>query len=160
MAEAKRDGNFIATLLAVSNSDGATPVVVYADPTTHRLLVDASVSLSASTSATGVDTYRNTALSNTATAIKASAGSYYGWHYYNPNTSDVFVQLYDVAAASVVVGTTTPKITHWVPAQGALDDWPLAIPITFSTAITIAVTTTATGGTAPSSAILVDVYYK
>lgn len=41
MAEAKRDGNYITTLLAVSNADGVTPVVLYADPTTHRLLVSA-----------------------------------------------------------------------------------------------------------------------
>jgi hypothetical protein len=42
MAEAKRDGNSITTLLAVSNADGVTPVVLYADPTTHRLLVSAT----------------------------------------------------------------------------------------------------------------------
>ncbi len=40
MANAKRDENFVTTLLGVSSSDGITPVVVYADPTTHRLLVD------------------------------------------------------------------------------------------------------------------------
>lgn len=40
MAEAKRDQNFVTSLLAVSNVDGITPVVVYADPVTHRLLVD------------------------------------------------------------------------------------------------------------------------
>lgn len=40
MAEAKRDNNFIPTLLAVSSVDGITPVVLYADPVTHRLLVD------------------------------------------------------------------------------------------------------------------------
>lgn len=42
MAEAKRDGNFIPTLLAVSSTDGVTPVVLYADPVTHRLYVDIS----------------------------------------------------------------------------------------------------------------------
>jgi len=42
MAEAKRDGNYVTTLLAVSNADGTTPVVLYADPTTHRLLVSAT----------------------------------------------------------------------------------------------------------------------
>lgn len=42
MAEAKRDGNSITTLIAVSNADGITPVVLYADPTTHRLLVSAT----------------------------------------------------------------------------------------------------------------------
>ena len=40
MADAKRDSNFVPTLLAVSSVDGVTPVVVYANPTTHRLLVD------------------------------------------------------------------------------------------------------------------------
>ena len=40
MADAKRDQNFVTTLLAVSSVDGVTPVVVYANPTTHRLLTD------------------------------------------------------------------------------------------------------------------------
>lgn len=40
MAQAKRDQNNVPTLLAVSNVDGVTPVVVYADPVTHRLLTD------------------------------------------------------------------------------------------------------------------------
>ncbi len=38
MADAKRDSNFVTTLLAVSNVDGVTPVTLYADPVTHRLL--------------------------------------------------------------------------------------------------------------------------
>lgn len=42
MANASRDQNFVTTLLAVSNVDGTTPVAVYADPTTHRLLTNAS----------------------------------------------------------------------------------------------------------------------
>lgn len=40
MSEASRDGNFVTTLLAVSSVDGVTPVTLYANPTTHRLLVD------------------------------------------------------------------------------------------------------------------------
>ena len=42
MAQAKRDDNQVTTLLAVSNSDGVTPVVLWANPTTHRLLVSAT----------------------------------------------------------------------------------------------------------------------
>lgn len=38
--EASRDQNFVTTLLAVSNVDGRTPVPIYGDPITHRLLVD------------------------------------------------------------------------------------------------------------------------
>lgn len=40
MADAKRDQNRVTSLLAVSNADGVTPVVLWADPFTHRLLVD------------------------------------------------------------------------------------------------------------------------
>lgn len=42
MAQASRDENRVTTLLAVSSSDGTTPVAVYADPTTHRLLTSAA----------------------------------------------------------------------------------------------------------------------
>lgn len=40
MANAERDQNSVPTLLAVSSVDGVTPVTVYANPSTHRLLVD------------------------------------------------------------------------------------------------------------------------
>lgn len=40
MAESKKDGNYVNSLIAVSNVDGETPVRLWADPTTHRLLVD------------------------------------------------------------------------------------------------------------------------
>lgn len=40
MSQAYRDENNVPTLIASSNVDGFTPVRVYADPITHRLLVD------------------------------------------------------------------------------------------------------------------------
>ena len=42
MGDAKRDSNLVATLLGVSSVDGVTPVTLYVDPTTHRLLVSSS----------------------------------------------------------------------------------------------------------------------
>ena len=42
MAEAKRDENFVPTLIGVSDADGTTPIAVYVDPVTHRLKVDLS----------------------------------------------------------------------------------------------------------------------
>lgn len=42
MADASRDENTIPTLLGASSADGKTPVKVYADPDTHRLLVDST----------------------------------------------------------------------------------------------------------------------
>jgi len=44
MAQAKRDDNYITTLLGVSNADGITPVTLWADPITHRLLVSSGFS--------------------------------------------------------------------------------------------------------------------
>lgn len=38
--EASKDQNDVSTLLGVSNSDGNTPVKIWASPSTHRLLVD------------------------------------------------------------------------------------------------------------------------
>lgn len=40
MGEAKRDANYVPTLIGVSSSDGTTPITIYVDPTTHRMLVD------------------------------------------------------------------------------------------------------------------------
>lgn len=42
MGQASRDENRVTTLLAVSSADGTTPVTLYANPTTHRLLTSAS----------------------------------------------------------------------------------------------------------------------
>lgn len=39
MANASHDSNHVPTLLGVSSSDGTTPVPIYADASTHRLLV-------------------------------------------------------------------------------------------------------------------------
>ncbi len=40
MANAYRDENNVPTLIASSSADGQTPIRVWADPATHRLLVD------------------------------------------------------------------------------------------------------------------------
>lgn len=40
MVSTKKDENGIPVLIGVSNVDGVTPVMVYVDPTTHRMLVD------------------------------------------------------------------------------------------------------------------------
>ena len=40
MAQAKRDDNYVTTLLATSATDDATPIRVYVDATTRRLYVD------------------------------------------------------------------------------------------------------------------------
>lgn len=117
------------------------------------------VAPSAQSTATGTAIYNNTALSNTKQAVNASAGNMYGYHIYNPNSSVTYVQLFNLASASVTVGTTTPTAVLAVPAGGWADAQP-ATPIAFGTALTIAATTTSTGSTAPTTALLCNIWYK
>lgn len=51
MADAKRDNNSVTTLLAVSLADGTTPVVLWADPVSHRLLTSGVLATLAATGA-------------------------------------------------------------------------------------------------------------
>lgn len=109
-------------------------------------------------SADSLSLNRQTALSNTDVEVKGSAGFLHGYHFYNPNSTVAFVQIYNALAANVTVGTTTPDLTFAVVPLGGVD-MVFPVPIGFSTAITIAATTTITGGTAPSTGLLTDIFY-
>lgn len=52
---ASRDQNYVPTLLGVSSADGVTPVTIYVDPTTHRVLVDLASSGAVSGPGTSTD---------------------------------------------------------------------------------------------------------
>lgn len=106
---------------------------------------------------TSGDTY--TALTNTAQVIKASAGNFYGYYYYNPNAAATYILIYNIAAASVTVGTSTATLVFCVPATSGANMF-LPIPIPFSNAgWSIAAATTGGGNTAPATAMEVMVYY-
>lgn len=101
-----------------------------------------------------------TALTNSAQAIKATAGQLYGWYIYNPNAIAQFVQLYNVAAASVTVGTTSPLFMLTIPATSGAN-------VEFTNGITFinagwscAATSTAGGNGAPSTALDAVFFYK
>ncbi len=101
-----------------------------------------------------------TALTNSAQVIKASAGQLYGYYIYNPNTAASYVIIYNVAAASVTVGTTNPYMVICVPAGSAAN---LSIPqgIVFSNAgWSIAAATTGGGNSAPTTALEAMVFYN
>lgn len=101
-----------------------------------------------------------TALTNSAQAIKASAGQLYGWYIYNPNATAQFVQLYNTAAASVTVGTTNPLFMLTIPPLSAANV-EFTNGITFSNAgWSCAATSTAGGNGAPGGALDAVLFYK
>lgn len=106
---------------------------------------------------TSGDTF--TALTATAQVIKGSAGKFGGYYIYNPNATATYVILYDIAAASVTVGTSTPKLVFCIPATAGAN-LELLAGIPFGTAMSITATTTGGGNTAPSTALEAMIFYK
>ena len=141
MAQASRDDNFVTTLLAVSSVDGVTPVTLYANPTTHRLLVDlagggsgtvqtvavatangfagtsdgnaSAPTLTLTTSITGILKGNGTAIS----AITVGSGLSYDGTTLSASgggsgtVTDVSVVTANGVSGSVATSTTTPAIT-------------------------------------------------
>ncbi len=106
----------------------------------------------------GLKTYKATALKATKAAVKESRGRLYGYHIYNPDTTDTFVQVFDALTDNVTVGTTTSKTTWWIPPQGGIEQV-FSTPLEFNTGIGVAATTTSTGSSAPATGVLINLYY-
>lgn len=135
MANAYRDENSVATMIASSSVDGKTPVRLYADPTTHRLLIDASggsgiLSINADTTSaqllvvgtSGTDfaivdngTGTHTFNLPTASATNRGALSSADWSTFNSKGSgtvtSVSVTTANGVSGTVATATTTPAIT-------------------------------------------------
>lgn len=86
--------------------------------------------------------FRSLAVSSTAVAVKASAGSLYGFNIINLNVLDIYVKFYNIAAASVNPASDVPIKTLFVPANGVVYQEPGIVPLdVFSTAIAVRVVT-------------------
>jgi hypothetical protein len=100
-----------------------------------------------------------TALTNTVVSAKASAGQVGGHMFYNPNNAVSYIQVFNLATGSVTLGTTTPTLVIPLPPAAAANiEW--ANGIAFGTAISFAATTTATGNTAPTTALTGFLLFK
>jgi hypothetical protein len=101
------------------------------------------------------------ALTNTKVLVKGSAGALGGYlSVWNPNTSVVYIQVFDAAlAATPTLGTTVPNAVIAVPPQAA-GPGEVTVGIPVAAGIVIAATTTPTGLTAPSSALVATLLYK
>lgn len=100
---------------------------------------------------------------NTAQACSTTEARLYALSIANINAADAWVQFHNVAAGSVVVGTTTPAFSIFVPKGDATNygavDMVFEIPVEFSTAISYVCSTTATGAGDPSVGLIVNLFY-
>lgn len=96
-----------------------------------------------------------TTFSSTAKAIKASRGILQWLACYNPNATPVYIQFFDATAATP--GTTAPKLFF---ALTATSSTPFPVSAQFLTGIMAAATTTATGSSAPGTAVPCNVGFN
>jgi hypothetical protein len=119
-------------------------------PGTTNAVVDTPVTSGGLSIVTG-------SVGGTATAIKASAGQLYGYHLFNTTAAVAYVQIFNVAAGSVTLGTTTPTISIGIPASGGVTV-NFDKGIAFGTAMSFACTTTRTGSTGATCDV--NFFYK
>lgn len=100
------------------------------------------------------------ALSNSAVSVKGSAGQLFGLQCGNTNASEEYVQIYNVASGSVTVGSTSPTLSVPIAATATGGLMISLVGIQFGTAISVAATTTATGGSAPGTALDCNAFYN
>src|ERR1700686_4062801 len=125
---ASRDGNMVTTLMAVSSVDGVTPVLLWADPTTHRLLVNNNGLVNPMTTA-GDIIYGGTSGVPTRLAIGTSGqvltvvAGIPGWSTPSAGTvTTVSVVTSSGASGSISNPTTTPSITLSFATQSSGDN--------------------------------------
>lgn len=107
-------------------------------------------------------TYRNTALVAQDTSVSTSAVLLKGYYIGNPDTVGVYMHFYNASDTAVTVGTTTPKFSYYIPAQGAANRTLPEPGIQFSTALAVAATTTVGGDSdaGPSTGLVVNLEYE
>lgn len=110
----------------------------------------------------GQSIFRSIDLDESEEAVKASAGTVYGWYLYNNSSATLYMKLYNATVANVTVGTTTPVMTIPVPA-GSAANVSFNGGITFGTAITAAVTTGVADnntGAPAANDFIANIFYK
>lgn len=103
-------------------------------------------------------------LSNSVMTVKGSAGELGAYHCLNQSGAVAYVQVFDAATSgAVTLGSTIPVWSFGLPASSSLPgggnlEWSNGVH--FASGIQVAATTTATGSTAPATAVDCNFAYK
>ena len=104
--------------------------------------------------------YFSTTVTNSVQAIAGAGGrQIFGYDLYNNNSAQAYVQIFNQIAANVVLGTTVPDLVIVLPANGGRNVSYQMRGISFSNALSVAVTSTRTGSSAMSNAADVSIFY-
>jgi len=147
--------------LGTAGSASADVLTVQGIASMTALKVDGSavtqpVSLSTSTSGGMLTKAGSWQGGNTNTDIKTGPGQVYGWYFYNPNTTAVYVKLYNQSGV-------TPASSGYIctlpipPVSGANA---FGLGIVFDTAIYMTMGSTRTGTGQPSQFVDYTIFYK
>jgi len=151
-------GGKYTTVMGARADEDATDSVDEGDAGYLRMTLDRLLlSSNSAQTANGLTPLTDADADNTAQTIKGSAGNLYNLIAYNPNTTIAYVQIFN--HASPTVGTTAAVYILPIPPNGIAGIEP-SVPITFSTAITYAATTTATGSGDPTTGLVLSAAYK
>jgi hypothetical protein len=95
----------------------------------------------------------------TSVNIKSSAGTVYGFDYFNPNAVPVYVFLYNTTTTPGTIGATTVLLFQKGLPAGAGSNVSFPNGLAFSTGIAIAVSTSPTSSAAPSTGLVLTTLY-
>ena len=125
-------------------------------PVSGTVAATESGSWTVTANATGNTPVLENALSTTVQTVASGAATLECYYISNPNASQEYVQIFDISG-SVTLGSSTPKWSVAVPAGQAANL--CGMHLSFANAIKVAATTTATGASAPSTALDGDFAY-
>lgn len=144
--------NGVAILAGAGNTGTGSLRVTIA---TDQAAFTTPMPTSSKPSTTGGCTMHSSSTQGVATVIKGSAGQLYGCEIYNGNVAACYIQIFNVAAASVTLGTTVPVRSIGILPGGTLTrDW--SNGLAFATAMSYGATTTRLGAGAPANAVDVN----
>ena len=96
----------------------------------------------------------------TTTNVKTSAGNVYGYYIYNPNASACSLDFFNVASASVTLGTTVPVLSLVIPATAGANLYTAQSPLLPFSALSVAAVTAAAGGSTCGTGMTVNLWYQ